>query len=46
MAGSGPAGINGLPKPSPAEYEENGRLYSNFRRYVTAWSWGRNLLIV
>jgi len=35
MAGSGPVGINGLPKASPTEYEENGRLYSNFRRYVT-----------
>lgn len=35
MAGSGSAGINGLPRISPTEYEENGRLYSTFRRYAT-----------
>ncbi len=38
MAGSGPAGINGLPRPLEAEYEENGRLYSTFRRYVDSAS--------
>ena len=43
MAGSGPVGINGLPRPSEAEYEENGRLYSTFRRYVNHASFRRNL---
>lgn len=39
MAGGGSTGINGLPKPYPTEYEENGRLYSTFRRYITISPW-------
>lgn len=45
MAGSGPVGINGLPKASQTEYEENGRLYSTFRRYVTLSPFDGTLLM-